>query len=251
MFFDTNFFFTAVTVQYLWWAVLRRWCWGCMCQARMGCTPHCSCHPCYQCRTFWPLKDPPLLDQDHQCLLPCRGKMMDIKNMRRKNFSDISIFHLELFQVNVWSHLPGFHCEFVGLVGGAAFQARTMHANTSWITAFSDTNTEWTLRHWRAIIANLHIVWAWNIHTIQGVSKLCIRESNKKHTKYAHIVTYKLTLLIGSVLYAVGSISKVRDQGVRAAPRRVADEGFDVVASSLRESTSIHSEVCGRLTENT
>ena len=61
--------------QYLWLAVLRRWRWGCMCQARMGCTQHCSCHPCYQCRTSLPQMDPPSLDQDHQYLLPCRGKL--------------------------------------------------------------------------------------------------------------------------------------------------------------------------------
>lgn len=61
--------------------------------------------------------------------------------------------------------LPCFHCELVGLVGGAAFQARAMHAYTSGIAAFGDGNTEWTFRHWRAIIANLHTVWAWNIGT--------------------------------------------------------------------------------------
>lgn len=102
--------------------------------------------------------DPPSPDQDHQYLLLCRGKTMDITNTSRKPFSDICLL-LELFQVNQ-SHLPGFHCELVGLVGGAAFQSRTVHANTCWITAFSDGNAEGTLRHWRAIIANLHAVWA-------------------------------------------------------------------------------------------
>ena len=65
------------------------------------------------------------------------------------------------------------------------------------------------------------------------------------------MITSILTLLIGSVLHVVGTVPEVGDQGVRAAARRVADERFDVVASSLCESTSIHSEVCGRLTENT
>lgn len=60
-----------------------------------------------------------------------------------------------------------------------------------------------------------------------------------------------LTLLIGSVFYVVGSISKVCDQGICTATRWVADQGFDVVASILCESPSIHGEVCGRLTENT
>lgn len=80
--------------------------------------------------------------------------MVDIKNTSREHLN------LELYKANVSSHLPGFHCELVGLVGDATFQARTVHANTSWITAFSDANTERTFRHWRAIIANLHAVWA-------------------------------------------------------------------------------------------
>lgn len=75
--------------------------------------------------------------------------------------------------------------------------------------------------------------------------------SNNKRTNYAHAVTFELTLLIGSVLYTVGAISEVGDQGVCAAARRVADEGFDVVASSLREGTSVHSKIGRRLTENT
>lgn len=41
-----------------------------------------------------------------------------------------------------------------------------MHADTSWITAFSDGDTEWTFRYWRAIVANLHAVWAYSIHTV-------------------------------------------------------------------------------------
>ena len=75
--------------------------------------------------------------------------------------------------------------------------------------------------------------------------------SNNKPTNSAHAVTFELTLLIGSVLYIVGAISEVGDQGVRAATRRVADEGFDVVTSSLCEGTSVNSKVGRRLTENT
>lgn len=66
--------------------------------------------------------------------------------------------HLELHKGKVLFDLPRFHCELVGLVGDAAFQARTVHADTSWITAFSDANTEWAFGHWRAIVANLHTV---------------------------------------------------------------------------------------------
>lgn len=60
-----------------------------------------------------------------------------------------------------------------------------------------------------------------------------------------------LTLLIGSVLHAVGSVPQVGDQGVSAAARRVADQRFDVVAAALRESASVHGEVGGGLAENT
>lgn len=66
--------------------------------------------------------------------------------------------------------LPGFNSELVGLVGDAAFQARTMHANTSWIAAFSYGNTEWTFRHWRAIVANFNTVWAWSKDASLGPS---------------------------------------------------------------------------------
>lgn len=79
----------------------------------------------------------------------------------------------------------------------------------------------------------------------------CVQENPKTKLQVQHTQTSELTLLIGSVFYVVGSISEVSDHGVCAAARRVADEGFDVVTSGLRESTSVHSEVCGRLAENT
>lgn len=60
-----------------------------------------------------------------------------------------------------------------------------------------------------------------------------------------------LTLLVGRVLHAVGAVAQVGDQGVGAAARRVADQGFDVVASVLSESASVHGEVGGGLAENT
>lgn len=70
------------------------------------------------------------------------------------------------------------------------------------------------------------------------------------HLFTAHSFTVGLTLLVGRVLHAVSPVSEVGDQGVCAAARRVADQGLDVVASRLCESTSIHGEVRGRLPEN-
>lgn len=54
--------------------------------------------------------------------------------------------------------LPSFYGELVWLVGGATFQARAVHANTSWVAAFGDGNVERTFRNWSTIIANLHTV---------------------------------------------------------------------------------------------
>lgn len=72
-----------------------------------------------------------------------------------------------------------------------------------------------------------------------------------RNTNSAHTASFELTLLIRSVLYVVGSITTVSDQGVCTAARWIADKGFDVVAPALCESTSVHSKVCGRLAENT
>lgn len=125
-----------------------------------------------------------------------------------------------------------------------------MHSNTGWIAAFSDGNTEWTLRHWRAIIADLHTVWAYNMDkALYSIPYIYMSEYIILMLHFLKLLL--LTLLVGSVFYIVGSISKVCDQGICTAPRWVADEGFDVVASILCESPSIHGEVCGRLTENT
>lgn len=60
---------------------------------------------------------------------------------------------------------------------------------------------------------------------------------------------FKPTLLVGSVLHGVHAIAVVCDHGIRAAAGWTADPSFDVVASVLCESTSIHGEVCGRVTE--
>lgn len=65
-----------------------------------------------------------------------------------------------------------------------------------------------------------------------------------------HRVAAALTLLVRSVLHVVSSISEIRDQRVRAASRRVADQSFDVFPSSLGESASIHCEVCGSISED-
>lgn len=53
---------------------------------------------------------------------------------------------------------PGFHCEFVGLIGDASLQTRAVHAHTSRVTAFSDGHTERTFGHWGAVVADLHAV---------------------------------------------------------------------------------------------
>lgn len=74
---------------------------------------------------------------------------------------------------------------------------------------------------------------------------------SEKPTNSAHAATLELTLLIGGVLNVVGSVSEVSNQGVCTAARWVVDQGFDVVSSSLCERASVHSEVSGRLAENT
>lgn len=60
-----------------------------------------------------------------------------------------------------------------------------------------------------------------------------------------------LTFFIGSVLYLVGAVTKVTDEGISAVARGVVDAGLNVIATSLGEGSGIHSEVCGGLTEHT
>lgn len=55
-------------------------------------------------------------------------------------------------------HVPGFHCELIWLVSDASFQSRTVHADTSRVAPFGDGDTERTLGHRGAVVANLHAV---------------------------------------------------------------------------------------------
>lgn len=57
---------------------------------------------------------------------------------------------------------PGLDGEFVGLVGDAAFQSWPVHTDSGWIAAFGDGNSEGTLGHRRAVVANLHTVRTWS-----------------------------------------------------------------------------------------
>lgn len=53
---------------------------------------------------------------------------------------------------------PGLDGELVGLVGDAAFQSGTVHADPGRIAAFGDGDPEGTLGHRRAVVAHLHTV---------------------------------------------------------------------------------------------
>lgn len=66
----------------------------------------------------------------------------------------------------------------------------------------------------------------------------------------SHCAAAPLTLLVWSVLYIVGSISEVCDHGFSAASRRVADQSFNVFSPGLGQSTSIHGEVGGGISED-
>lgn len=67
-------------------------------------------------------------------------------------------FHFLLCRDLRICHVPGFHCELIWLVSDASFQSRTVHADTSRVAPFGDGDTERTLGHRGAVVANLHAV---------------------------------------------------------------------------------------------
>lgn len=97
--------------------------------------------------------DLPWPDRDRQFPLLCNKKVRKVRES----------FPFLFWRVLGLCRIPSLNCELIWLVGDARFQSRTVHTDTSRVAPFSDGNTERTLWHRRAVVANLHGVWAWNI----------------------------------------------------------------------------------------